>query len=136
MGRIAVKLALNPVLGHSHTAYLIVRGIEAAAKGPGSLKANKRTTMASIFALPPDVPGNADRVFEVKLGLYQKYARGSAALVGEDSCFSMTRTAGAAQLNYRLAWSAQRRGVDLDPRDRKALNGLASCVIESKDAAG
>jgi hypothetical protein len=84
VGRIAAKLALNPVLSHSHAAYLVVRGIGAAAKGPGSLKANKRTTMASIFALPPDVAGNADRVFEIQLGLYQKYARAEEAVARDN----------------------------------------------------
>jgi hypothetical protein len=75
MGRIAGSLALNPVLGRSHAAYLVIRGIEAAAKGKDSFKSSKRTTIPGMFALPPDVRGNADRVFAVQLGLYQKYLR-------------------------------------------------------------
>jgi hypothetical protein len=75
MGRIAGTLALNPILGHSHAAYLIIRGIEAAAKGKDSFKSSKRTTIANMFALPEDISGNADRVFALQLSLYQKYAR-------------------------------------------------------------
>ena len=75
MGRIAGSLALNPILGHSHAAYLIIRGIEAVAKGQDSFKSNKRTTIPNMFALPEDVRDNADRVFAVQLGLYQKYAK-------------------------------------------------------------
>ena len=75
MGRLAGTLALNPVLGRSHAAYMIIRGIEAVAKGQDSFKSNKRTTIPNMFALPEDVRGNADRVFAVQLGLYQKYAK-------------------------------------------------------------
>jgi hypothetical protein len=80
MGRIAGSLALNPVLGHSHAAYLVIRGIEAVAKGHDSFKSNKRTTLTNMFALPADVKGNADRVFDTQLGLYQKYARAEEAV--------------------------------------------------------
>ncbi len=75
MGRIAGSLALNPILGQSHAAYLVIRGIEAAAKGKDSFKSTKRTTIPGMFALPQDIRGNADRVFAVQLGLYQKYLR-------------------------------------------------------------
>ncbi|MGH8581867.1 MAG: hypothetical protein ACREWG_03580 [Gammaproteobacteria bacterium] len=75
LGHIAGTLALNPILGRSHAAYLIIRGIEAAAKGQDSFKSNKRTTIPNMFALPQDIRGNADRIFDLQLGLYQKYLR-------------------------------------------------------------
>ena len=84
MGRMAGTLALNPILGHSHAAYLIIRGIEAVAKGKDSFKSSKRTTIPNMFALPQDIRGNADRVFDVQLGLYQKYARAEEAVAHDN----------------------------------------------------
>ena len=42
------------MLRQSHAAYLIMRGIEMAAKGKDSFQSNKRTTIRSLFALPKD----------------------------------------------------------------------------------
>ncbi len=84
MGRIAGVLALNPVLGHSHAAYLIVRGIEAAAKGRDSFKSSKRTTVPKLFALPDSVRGHPDRIFDLQLGLYRKYARAEEAVARDN----------------------------------------------------
>ena len=61
MGRIAGAVSLNPVLGSSHAVYMIVRGVEAVAKGRGGLKSTKRTTLDSIFALPADVKGDGEK---------------------------------------------------------------------------
>jgi hypothetical protein len=84
MGRLAGTLALNPVLGHSHAAYMIIRGIEAVAKGQDSFKSNKRTTIASLFALPKDIQDNPDRLFGVQLGLYRKYFRAAEAVAHDN----------------------------------------------------
>jgi len=80
MGRIAGALSLNPVLGHSHAAYLLIRGIELAAKSRGALKSNKKTTLDSLFALPPDVAGNGEKVFAAQLALYRKYQSATEAV--------------------------------------------------------
>ncbi len=80
MGRLAGALALNPVLGRSHAAYVFVRAIEAAAKGQDSFKSNKKTTLNGIFQMPEDIRRDADREFDVQLGLYQKYLRATEAL--------------------------------------------------------
>jgi hypothetical protein len=75
MGRLAGMLALNPILGHSHAAYMIIRGIESVAKGHDVFKSNKKTTIPSLFALPADIYDSPERLFAVQLGLYQKYFR-------------------------------------------------------------
>jgi hypothetical protein len=87
MGRVAGTLAQMPLLGHSHAAYMIVRGIEAAAKGKDVFKAdkNKKTTLYSIFALPSDVKGNGEKVFQTQLMLYQKYARAIEAVAKDNN---------------------------------------------------
>jgi hypothetical protein len=87
MGRIAGGLAQMPILGHSHAAYMIVRGIEAAAKGQDVFTADKhkKTTLTSIFALPNDIKGNGDKVFQTQLALYQKYERAIEALARENN---------------------------------------------------
>ncbi len=83
MGRIAGALSLNPILGHSHAAYLLIRGIELAAKSRGALKSNKKTTLDSLFALPPDVVGNGEKVFAAQLTLYRKYQSATEAVARE-----------------------------------------------------
>jgi hypothetical protein len=80
MGRVAGTLALNPVLGHSHAAYLVIRGIEAAAKGQDSFKSNKKTTLNSIFRMPEEIRRDAEREFTVQIELYQKYLRATEVL--------------------------------------------------------
>jgi hypothetical protein len=82
-GRVASKLANHPVLGRSHATYLVVRAIESVAKGVGSWKSNKRTTLDSLFALPPEIAGNGERVYDIQLALYVKYLRAIEALAHE-----------------------------------------------------
>ena len=84
MGRLAGTLALNPVLGRSHAAYMIVRGIEAAAKGQDGFKSSKRTTIPGLFALPKDIQDNPERLFDFQLGLYQKYFRAAEAVASDN----------------------------------------------------
>jgi hypothetical protein len=87
MGRIAGWLAQRPILGHSHAAYMIVRGIEAVAKSKDISKAgrDKKTTLTSIFALPSDIKGNGEKVFQTQLALYQKYERAIEAVAKDNN---------------------------------------------------
>ena len=87
MGRLAGWLAQQPLLGDSHAAYMIVRGIEAAAKGKDVFKADKtkKTTLNSIFALPSDIRGNGEKVFQTQLALYQKYTRAIEAVAKDNN---------------------------------------------------
>jgi hypothetical protein len=84
MGRLAGTLALNPVLGQSHAAYMIIRGIEAVAKGQDSFKSSKRTTIPSMFFLPQGVPDQPEEIFAIQLGLYQKYLRMTEAVARDN----------------------------------------------------
>ena len=84
MGRVAGMLSRNPVLGRSHAAYLVVRGIEAAAKGSSGWKSNKRTTLDSLFALPPGIAGEGEGVFATQLALLQKYQRATEAMARDN----------------------------------------------------
>lgn len=84
MGRLAGTLALNPVLGRSHAAYVIIRGFEAAAKALAGFKSSKRTTIPSLFALPKNIQDNPEDLFAVQLGLYQKYFRAAEAVANDN----------------------------------------------------
>ncbi|HTR86568.1 MAG TPA: hypothetical protein VMI56_18945 [Reyranella sp.] len=84
MGRIAGGLAHTPILGHSHAAYMVVRGIEAAAKGKDMFKSTKKTTLESLFSLPREIKGNGEAVFETQLALYQKYERAIEAVAKDN----------------------------------------------------
>ncbi|HYI04860.1 MAG TPA: hypothetical protein VD858_08210, partial [Reyranella sp.] len=84
MGRLAGAMSINPILGKSHAAYLLIRGIEAAAKGKDSFKSSKRTTIPSLFALPKDVQDNPQRLFDVQLDLYQKYFRATEVVAHDN----------------------------------------------------
>jgi hypothetical protein len=83
MGRVAGALSVNPVLRRSHAAYLVIRGIEAAAKGKDSFTSSKRTTIRGLFVLPKAISDNPDRHFAYQLGLYQKYLRATEAIAVE-----------------------------------------------------
>jgi hypothetical protein len=80
IGRVAGTLAANPVLGHSHAAYMVIRGIEAVAKSKDIFKSSKKTTLASLFAMPEEIRKDHALEFAVQLGLYQKYTRGIEAI--------------------------------------------------------
>lgn len=75
IGRVNGVLQKNAILGHSHAAFLIVRGIEVLAKQKSGAPAEKKTTLNSLFRLPDDVRGDGEKVFQVQLALYQKYER-------------------------------------------------------------
>ena len=60
IGRVAGTLAANPVLGHSHAAYMVIRGIEAVAKSKDIFKSSKKTTLASLFAMPEEIVKDHD----------------------------------------------------------------------------
>ena len=85
MGRIAGTLALNPVLGHSHAAYMVVRGIEQAAKGKDIFKSAKKTTLNSMFHMPENIRSNHKLAFDTQLGLYQKYIRATVAVAKDNN---------------------------------------------------
>jgi hypothetical protein len=85
IGRVAGVLSTNPMLGHSHAAYMIVRGIEAVAKGKDVFKSSRKTTLASLFAMPEEIVSDYDREFAVQLGLYQKYARAIEAIAKDNA---------------------------------------------------
>lgn len=84
MGRLAGTLALNPVLGQSHAAYVAIRGIEAAAKGRDGLRSSKRTTVLGQFDFPREVLDNPELHFAVQLDLYQKYFRATEAVAHDN----------------------------------------------------
>jgi len=84
IGRLAGTLSVNPILGRSHAAYVVVRGIEAVAKGQDSFKSHKHTTIPGLFALPKDVQDNPERQFGVQLDLYQKYLRATEAVANDN----------------------------------------------------
>jgi hypothetical protein len=86
MGRLSGWLAQQPILGRSHAAYMVVRGIESVAKGQDVFQPdkNKKTTLNSMFALPADIQGNAEKVFATQLSLYQHYDRAIEAVAKEN----------------------------------------------------
>jgi hypothetical protein len=83
MGRLAGSLAAMPVLGRSHAAYMVVRGIEQAARARDIVTSSKKTTLGSIFRMPEDILRDPERGLEVQLGLYRKYLRATEALARE-----------------------------------------------------
>jgi hypothetical protein len=83
IGRVAGVLQRLPLLGHSHAAYMIIRGIESVAKSKDQTSSKKKTTLNSLFSLPPDVVKDPEKSFQVQLGLYQKYERDIEAIARE-----------------------------------------------------
>jgi hypothetical protein len=75
IGRVAGVLSQNPILGRSHAAYMIIRGIESVAKSKDIFKSKKKTTIRGLFELPEEIRKDHDLAFAVQLSLYQKYER-------------------------------------------------------------
>ena len=125
MGRLAGAMSINPVLGKSHAAYLLIRGIEAAAKGKDSFKSNKRTTIPSLFALPKDVQDNPQRLFDVQLDLYQKYFRATEAVAHDNGVKS------AYFMQPIPAW-----GKTLTDEERRVVGDLAYGELYRRMVAG
>ena len=125
MGRIAGAMSINPILGKSHAAYLIIRGIEAAAKGKDSFKSNKRTTIPSLFALPKDIQDNPQRLFDVQLDLYQKYFRATEAVAHDNGVKS------AYFMQPIPAW-----GKTLTDAERRVVGDLAYGELYRRMVAG
>jgi hypothetical protein len=125
MGRLAGTLALNPILGQSHAAYMIIRGIEAAAKGKDSFKSSKRTTIPSLFVLPKDIQDDPERLFAVQLGLYQKYFREAEAVAHDNGVKS------AYFLQPVPAW-----GKTLTEQEKRVVGDLSYRDIYRRIVAG
>lgn len=126
MGRIAGALAEAPILGHSHAVYLIVRGIEAAAKGHGNLKSSKRTTLDSLFAMPEEIRKDPDKLFAVQLGLYRKYMSMTEAIAKNQGVKSAYFMAPVPAYGKELSEEEKRAVGDLSygPRYRRMVDGM------------
>jgi hypothetical protein len=126
MGRLAGMLALNPVLGHSHAAYMIIRGIESVAKGQDVFKSNKKTTIPSLFALPADIYDSPERLFTVQLGLYQKYFRMEEAVARDNGVKSAYFLQPVPAWGKTLTEEEKRVVGDLSYRDlyRRIVTGM------------
>jgi hypothetical protein len=126
MGRLAGTLALDPVLGHSHAAYMIIRGIESVAKGQDVFKSNKKTTIPSLFALPADIYDSPERLFAVQLGLYQKYFRMAEAVARDNGVKSAYFLQPVPAWGKTLTEEEKRTVGDLSYRDlyRRIVAGM------------
>lgn len=126
MGRIAGSLALNPVLGRSHAAYMIVRGIEQAAKGKDIFKSAKKTTLNSMFLMPEEIRRNHELAFNVQLGLYQKYVRAADAVAKDNKAKYAYFIQPSPALDKELTDEEKRVVGDISYRElyRKLRTGL------------
>jgi hypothetical protein len=126
MGRLAGTLALNPVLGHSHAAYMIIRGIEQVAKGQDVFKSTKKTTLNSIFNMPMELRKDTELAFNIQLGLYQKYLRATEAVAHEYNVKSAYFLQPAPAYGKTLTEEEKRNAGDLGYGDlyRKVAAGM------------
>ena len=126
MGRLAGSLAAMPVLGSSHAAYMVVRGIEQAAKGQDIFKSTKKTTLNSIFRMPEDIRRDTERAFGVQLGLYQKYLRATEALARDYNLKSAYFLQPVPAWDKELTQDEKQAVGDLSYRDlyRKIVAGM------------
>ena len=126
MGRLAGALALNPILGHSHAAYIMIRGIETTAKGRDGIKSNKQTTVLGLFNLPKDIMDNPERHFGVQLSLYRKYFRATEAMANDNGVKSAFFLQPVPALGKTLTEEEKRVVGDLSYRDtyRRMVSGM------------
>lgn len=126
MGRLAGGLARAPILGHSHAAYVMVRAIEAAAKGQDVFKSSKKTTLNSIFDMPWELRKNVDLAFGIQLGLYQKYLRATEAVAHDNGVKSAYFLQPAPAWGKTLTEDEKRSVGDLSYRNlyREVVTGM------------
>ena len=126
IGRLAGVLANNAILGHSHAAYLVIRGIEAVAKSKDTFKSNKRTTLTGFFALPPDIQRDPERLFALQLGLYQKYTRGIDVIARDHNIKSAYFLQPVPAWGKTLSEEEKKNAGDLGYRDvyRRMVAGI------------
>jgi hypothetical protein len=126
IGRVAGALAANPVLGHSHAAYMVIRGIEAVAKGKDVFKSSKKTTLASLFAMPEAIVKDHDGEFAVQLGLYQKYTRAIEVIARDNGVKSAYFLQPVPPYGKTLTEEEKKNAGDLGYRDmyRKIVAGM------------
>jgi hypothetical protein len=103
-----------------------VRGIEAFAKSKDNFTSTKRTTLTSIFALPPEIVANYDEAFAVQLGLYQKYVRSIEAIARDQDVKTAYFLQPAPAIGKTLTEEEVRNAGDLGYRDlyRKIVAGM------------
>ncbi len=126
MGRLAGTLALNPVLGRSHAAYMIIRGIEQVAKGQDVFNSSKKTTLKSIFNMPVELRKDPEVEFNIQLGLYQKYLRATEVVAHDNGVKSAYFLQPAPAYGKTLTEEEKRDAGDLGYRDlyRKLVIGM------------
>jgi hypothetical protein len=125
IGRLAGMLGNNPILGHSHAAYMIIRGIERVAKSKDRFSSNNRTTITGFFALPKEISSDPDKLFALQLSLYQKYTRGIDVIARDNNIKS------AFFLQPVPAW-----GKTLTEEEKKVVGTLAYADIYRRIVAG
>ena len=115
-----------PVLGHSHAAYMIIRGIESVAKSKDVFVSKKKTTLNSLFRLPDDVRGNGEKVFQVQLALYQKYNRMIEAVARENGVKAAYFVQPVPAWGKELTETEKQKAGDLSygPLYRRMVDGL------------
>jgi hypothetical protein len=80
LGRTASAIASNPVLRHSHLAYMVAASIEAAARRRENIHQYGRTSLYGFFVLPPEISSDPQKLFDLQLSLYQNYERDIEAI--------------------------------------------------------
>jgi hypothetical protein len=125
IGRLAGTLEHMPVLGHSHAVYVIVRGIEAAAKSKDTVRSTKKTTLAGLFAMPEEIRKDNNLFFATELGLYQKYTRAIEAIARDNNVKT------AYFLQPVPAW-----GKNLTDDEKRVVGDLTYSVIYRRIVAG
>lgn len=127
MGRVAGVIARSPILGHSHAAYMIIRGIEAMAKSKEIFTSTKKkTTLTSLFSMPEEIRIDNDLEFSVQLGLYQKYTRAIEAIARDNDVKSAYFLQPVPAWGKILTEEEKRNAGDLGYRDiyRKIVAGM------------
>jgi hypothetical protein len=126
IGRVAGVLTQIPLLDHSHAAYMIIRGIEAVAKSKDVFSSTKKTTLASLFRMPPDIVKDHEREFQVQLALYRKYERGIEAVARDNGVRTAYFLQPVPAYDKDLTEEEKRGAGDLSYRDlyRKMVDGM------------
>jgi hypothetical protein len=126
IGRVAGVLSQNPILGHSHAAYMIIRGIEAVAKSKDVFKSTKKTTLPGLFSMPEEIRKDHDLEFAVQIALYQKYERAVEAIAKDNGVKSIYFLQPAPAYGKTLTEEEKKNAGDLSYGElyRRIITGM------------
>jgi len=115
LGKSVGLLSESPILSRSQAAYLLVAGLDKFMKSDPLARSGRRTTVKSLFALPPD--WRQEKRIEWALGQYRKYIRAMNAVARDQGVLTAHFVQPAPAVGKKLSQEERAVVGDLSYRE-------------------